>query len=234
MQYNRIKLLFLLLISVGLAVGCSAYANVKYIDMSNLSPKITAQTTLKMVNASSKQTNTIKDYNKNKLDQIIGYNANKYDIPPALIKAVIKQESGFNASAVSPKGARGLMQVLPSTAADYGSYDLFQPHHNIEVGSRHLSRLLKKYNRLPLALAAYNAGEGNVNKYNGIPPFLETRNYVLRVLTFYNAGLDEQIYSTNAQSMNNSPITFEKNETVAQNVESNDKKPKVLYFSIDR
>lgn len=173
-------------------------------------------------------------YNKTKLDQVIEYNANKYDVSPALIRAIIRQESNFNTLAVSPKGARGLMQVLPSTAKNYGSYDLFLPHHNVEVGSRHFSRLMKKYKQLPLALAAYNAGEGNVSKYNGIPPFLETQKYVLNVLKSYNAGLDKQIYGIDIQSQSDGSKVLVEQSVIGDKTIEIIKAPKVLYFSIDR
>lgn len=231
MQHDRVKLLFFLIIGMGLSLGYSTHADVKYIDMSNLGSKVTIKAASKLINASSVQMNAIEDSSKTKLDKIIEYNANKYDISPILLKAIIRQESNFNASAVSSKGARGLMQVLPSTAKGYGSYDLFLPHHNIEVGSRHLSRLLKKYDRLPLALAAYNAGEGNVRKYNGIPPFLETQNYILKVLTVYNSGLDDQIYSTGSRNNDSQPLA--ENNITTDKVNTIMKKTKVSYFNIE-
>lgn len=113
--------------------------------------------------------------------------AKQFNIQPELIKAIIKVESNFNPLARSPKGALGLMQILPTTAAQYGRYNLFNPKDNISVGTRHFAYLLQKYQgHIPYALAAYNAGEGNVDKYGGIPPFKETRNYVLNVLRLYN------------------------------------------------
>ncbi|WP_190295552.1 lytic transglycosylase domain-containing protein [Psychrobacter sp. YGAH215] len=202
--------------------------------MSNLNPEVTAHNTPKVVNASNSKKGRINDYNKTKLDQVIEYNANKYDVSPALIRAIIRQESNFNTLAVSPKGARGLMQVLPSTAKNYGSYDLFLPHHNVEVGSRHFSRLMKKYKQLPLALAAYNAGEGNVSKYNGIPPFLETQKYVLNVLKSYNAGLDKQIYGIDIQSQSDGSKVLVEQSVIGDKTIEIIKAPKVLYFSIDR
>ncbi|MGP5060887.1 lytic transglycosylase domain-containing protein [Psychrobacter celer] len=202
--------------------------------MSNLNPEVTAHNTPKVVNASNPKKGRINDYNKTKLDQVIEYNANKYDVSPALIRAIIRQESNFNTLAVSPKGARGLMQVLPSTAKNYGSYDLFLPHHNVEVGSRHFSRLMKKYKQLPLALAAYNAGEGNVSKHNGIPPFLETQKYVLNVLKSYNAGLDKQIYGIDIQSQSDGSKVLVEQSVIGDKTIEIIKAPKVLYFSIDR
>jgi soluble lytic murein transglycosylase-like protein len=106
----------------------------------------------------------------------------QYDIDPRIIHAVIETESRYKTDALSPKGARGLMQLMPSTAAQYGDVDLFDPEQNIDVGTRHLKYLLKKYDDdLPIAFAAYNAGEGAVTKYGGIPPYPETVDYVRKI-----------------------------------------------------
>jgi len=105
------------------------------------------------------------------------------NLNPDIIQAVIKIESNFDANAISSKGAQGLMQLMPATAKRHGITDAFDPEQNIQAGSSELSRLLTVYDSLPLALAAYNAGEGAVTKYGGIPPYPETRNYVVKVLT---------------------------------------------------
>jgi soluble lytic murein transglycosylase-like protein len=125
----------------------------------------------------------------NKFDQIIINAANKHKIDPALIKAVIKAESNFNHQAVSTVGAQGLMQLMPATASQLQVEDVFHPEKNIEGGVRYLRYLLNIYGgNLSLALAAYNAGEGAVAKYhNQVPPYRETKNYVNRVLSFYNS-----------------------------------------------
>jgi len=107
--------------------------------------------------------------------------ATRYGVPARLVHAVIQVESGYRSSARSPKGARGLMQLLPSTGRQYGALDLFDPETNIDAGVRHLKWLLQRFD-LPVALAAYNAGEAAVARFGGIPPFRETRNYVNRVL----------------------------------------------------
>lgn len=104
------------------------------------------------------------------------------DVDPALVRAVIHAESAFNPYAVSPKGALGLMQLMPSTARMLGVRNAFSPESNIHGGTKHLAQLLKRFGNEAHAIAAYNAGEVPVNRYNGIPPYSETREYVRRVL----------------------------------------------------
>ena len=110
-------------------------------------------------------------------------------VDPALVHAVVSVESAYRAAAVSPKGAVGLMQVLPQTASRYGVADPLNVSDNLRAGTRHLRRLIDKYDdRLDLVLAAYNAGEGAVSRYNErIPPYAETRDYVPRVIANYRA-----------------------------------------------
>ncbi len=115
--------------------------------------------------------------------------AHQFEINPLLIQAIIYAESNFQIHAQSPKGAVGLMQVMPSTASLYGDFNLFNPKDNIYVGTKHFAYLLNRYQSIPIALAAYNAGEGNVDKYGGIPPFKETKMYIIKVLTRYNQAL---------------------------------------------
>jgi hypothetical protein len=107
--------------------------------------------------------------------------ADKYGLDPRLLIAVIQVESNFMHRARSPKGAMGLMQLMPATARQYAVDDPFNPSANIEAGARHLKSLLDRFD-LRLALAAYNAGEGAVTRYGGVPPYPETREYVKRVL----------------------------------------------------
>src|SRR5436309_7444567 len=107
----------------------------------------------------------------------------RYDIPPILVAAIVEAESEFNPRAVSRRGARGLMQLMPDTASSLRVSDTFDPYENIEGGVRHLRRLMDRYRgNLPLVLAAYNAGEQAVMVYGGVPPYRETRRYVNRIL----------------------------------------------------
>ncbi|MDD3237634.1 MAG: lytic transglycosylase domain-containing protein [Candidatus Gastranaerophilales bacterium] len=123
---------------------------------------------------------------KSQIMNIISHMAKKYDIDEKLIKALVKQESGFRSDAVSSCGAIGLMQLMPATARGLGVKDPFDPIQNIEGGVKYLKSKLKRHNgNLILALAAYNAGSGNVDKYNGVPPFKETQNYVKSILANY-------------------------------------------------
>lgn len=121
----------------------------------------------------------------NAYDHLIQRFARTYVMEASLIKAVVHAESGFNPHAISVKGASGLMQLMPATAKRYGVVDIFDPIENIRAGTMYLRDLLKKYqNNHRLALAAYNAGEGAVARYRGIPPYAETQGYVRKVLGF--------------------------------------------------
>jgi len=115
-------------------------------------------------------------------DEIVDEAAQTYKLDPRMIKAVMEAESAFNAMAVSPVGALGLMQLMPEVAKELGVTDPLDPRQNIMAGSKYLKQLLDTHNgNVRLALASYNAGPGNVAKYRAIPPFKETRNYVKKV-----------------------------------------------------
>lgn len=119
-------------------------------------------------------------------DELIEPLAARHGVSVDLVHAVIQVESNYRASARSPKGAMGLMQLMPATARQYGVGDAYAPAENVEAGIRHLRSLLERFD-VPLALAAYNAGEAAIRRYGGIPPYPETRSYVARVLA--RAGL---------------------------------------------
>lgn len=113
--------------------------------------------------------------------------AQRYNVPPALIAGVIKQESNFNNNVVSYAGAKGLMQLMPGTAKFLGVKDSFDPEQNIMGGAKYLRQMLDQFDGdVKLSLAAYNAGPGNVRKFGGIPPFRETQNYVTKVLNNFD------------------------------------------------
>jgi hypothetical protein len=118
-------------------------------------------------------------------DALIERVAERYEVPAALIKAVVKTESNFQRHAVSRKGAQGLMQLMPGTAADLGVEDAFSAEQNVHGGTRYLRAMIDRYGSWQHALAAYNAGPGAVDQYGGIPPYRETREYVERVLHYY-------------------------------------------------
>ncbi|MFO7930766.1 MAG: lytic transglycosylase domain-containing protein [Desulfosalsimonas sp.] len=119
-------------------------------------------------------------------EDIITDISRKTGVRPELVKAVIRVESSFNPAAVSPKGARGLMQLMPVQSRVYNISDPFDPRENISAGTRYLETLIKRYDgNLNLSLAAYNAGPQAVDHYNGIPPYSETRQYVQKVLLHY-------------------------------------------------
>ena len=136
---------------------------------------------------------------KNAYDHIIRQAAQTQGVSEGLIKAVMHTESGFNSNARSPVGAQGLMQLMPATARRFNVSNAYDPQQNIFGGAKYLGWLIKRFNgNTSLALAAYNAGEGNVAKYGGIPPFRETQDYVRRVTSRYS-----NLYAGGISSANN-------------------------------
>ncbi len=120
------------------------------------------------------------------IDKLVGSNAAQFGVDPALVKAIIANESGFNANATSNVGAQGLMQLMPGTANGLGVTNAYDPAQNVWGGTKYIKGLLDRFNGDPrLAIAAYNAGPGAVEKYNGVPPYAETQNYVQNVLASY-------------------------------------------------
>lgn len=121
------------------------------------------------------------------LEPVIQSMSQKYGVDQSLIQQVVKAESGYNSKATSPAGAMGLMQLMPGTAASYGVQNAYDPTQNLDGGTHFLKDLLDRYQgSIPLTLAAYNAGPGAVEKYQGIPPYKETQAYVQKILTGLN------------------------------------------------
>ena len=147
--------------------------------------------------------------NRNAFDHIIQQAAQTHGVSAGLIKAVMHTESGFNTHARSPVGAQGLMQLMPATAKRFNVSNAYDPQQNIMAGAKYLAWLLKRFNgNTSLALAGYNAGEGNVQKYGGIPPFRETQDYVRRVNSRYQnlyAGTLNSTKSSSLQASNTAP-----------------------------
>lgn len=142
--------------------------------------------------------------NKNAFDQLIRQAAQQHGVSEGLIKAVMHTESGFNIKARSPVGAQGLMQLMPATARRFNVSNAYDPQQNIFAGAKYLSWLLKRFNGdTRLAIAAYNAGEGNVDKYGGIPPFRETQDYVRRVTSRYQNLYASGLGTNLSESSNN-------------------------------
>ena len=132
-------------------------------------------------------------------DSLIRTASGRYSVDPDLVRAVIKTESDFNPAARSHKGAMGLMQLMPDTARLHNVLDAYNPDENVEAGVRHLRMLLDRYRgNVELSLAAYNAGSGAVEKQGCIPPYVETREYVARVLHFYDRYRGEGLRLINA------------------------------------
>jgi len=127
------------------------------------------------------------------LNEVVNSASGRYRLDPDLVNSVIKAESGFNVRAVSPKGAQGLMQLMPGTASQLGVPNAFDPEANVEGGAKYLRELLERYNfDLVKALAAYNAGPQRVEQFGGVPPYYETRVYVAKVVRDFNKKKEAQ------------------------------------------
>lgn len=127
------------------------------------------------------------------IDRLVSANSATWNVDPALIKAIIANESGFNANATSNAGAQGLMQLMPGTASGLGVTDSYDPAQNVWGGTRYMRGLLDRFGgNVPLAVAAYNAGPNAVERYNGVPPYAETQNYVQNVISSYEKYKNQQ------------------------------------------
>lgn len=147
------------------------------------------------------------DTDNNDLEEIFQKAGETYNISTDLLKAVAKAESDFDPNCVSSSGAMGIMQLMPDTANELGVTDAFDPEQNIMAGAKYLAENLKIYNGdVSLALAAYNAGRGNVAKYGGIPPFTETRNYVKKILSYMGETVDVPNITVNSSTEKNATL----------------------------
>ena len=152
-------------------------------DIISTSPQINLTSALQ--EAAAIQSNT-QNATKSQILNVVNQIAEKHGVDEKLVQALIKQESGFNPKAKSKAGAMGLMQLMPSTAKNLGVQDPYNIVQNVEGGVKYLKSMLNKYNgNVILALAAYNAGPGAVDKYDGVPPYKETQNYVRNILANY-------------------------------------------------
>jgi len=187
MQRRTTFRIALLLVStaIGWAAGGGAYAqsgDLKLTTRADGVPVITNETPAQHARRVADHRLPVPD---SRLEDLIDRYSALRRLDPELVQAVIQAESGYNVRALSDKGAMGLMQLLPATAASLDVTDPWDPEQNVRGGTAYLARLLERYGRLELALAAYNAGPTTVDEHEGIPPYPETRTYIRRVIRLY-------------------------------------------------
>ena len=183
-RYERVGVTTRLWLCTGRGSG---YVDVPVEQLENYEPAETQVVTETPEPANISSNAGISSEDKNRLGGLITSIATRYQIDPDFIDSLVKAESHFNSNAISPKGARGLMQLMPDTAARLGVKNLFDPAANLDGGARYLRGLLEQYHGdAAKALAAYNAGPQRVRQYGGIPPYPETLSYVRQVITDFN------------------------------------------------
>ena len=170
----------LLLGSQGMKVNASLLKNQQTQSLTNAIQELSS------ANNNISELNSGSINSKAQILDMVTMISDKYGVDDRLVKALIRQESGFNPNAKSKAGAMGLMQLMPATAKSLGVQNAFNPVQNVDGGVRYLKSMLERYNgNIILALAAYNAGPGAVDKYSGVPPYQETQNYVKNILANY-------------------------------------------------
>lgn len=187
-----------------------------------LQAAVSASNALKEQSPSSTDFSSFLKTDKN-LEEIFTEASQTYGVSVDLLKAMTKQESNFNPNATSRSGAQGLMQLMPATAASLGVTNAYDPYQNIMGGAKYIRQMLDRYNGdISLALAAYNAGSNNVDKYGGIPPFAETQNYVAKITGYLAEGVaipDSQTLYAAESSVNGNPqITYQDMNDLAKNI----------------
>lgn len=193
--------------------------------MTNISAMEALRAAVSASNTVTKQSDSHVDFssylktNKN-LEEIYKEASQTYGVAEELLKAMTKQESNFNPNATSRSGAQGLMQLMPATAVSLGVTDAYDPYQNIMGGAKYIRQMLDKYNgNVTLALAAYNAGSGNVDKYGGVPPFEETQNYIAKITKYLEEGVSvpdtETVYATPNTINGNEDVTYADLNTLA-------------------
>ncbi|MGA8178927.1 MAG: lytic transglycosylase domain-containing protein [Desulfobacterales bacterium] len=198
-----IRFFFILTLVLGLSY-LRAYSRQSDVQVIGSSLDISQLTDLQSSEGGNSQSiafNTLSNY-KHKKDHlfhlIILQEAKRYKIDPCLVKAIIMAESGYNPKAISKRGAKGLMQLMPSTAEALGVEDIFNPKQNISGGIRYFKQLVKKFDGdVKLALAAYNAGSQKVRHYQGIPPYKSTQYYIEKVFKYYDMYKDQSTEKLN-------------------------------------